>query len=168
MFVRCVRAAVMSAVLVWAGAAVAFDPNASEIPSELFQDDADSYVADPAESFVVEHSAAIVAAKPAERCREYTTDTDDPYDGGLACSQPDGSWRIVTGPEEMVADAYEPERRAPERRAPDPRPRSYPDYTDETEGSVAPRAPSRRFRLDWGAWSGDRRGNGYRPYGHQQ
>jgi hypothetical protein len=167
MFVRSVRAAVMSAVLAWAGGAAAFDPNASEIPSELFQDDAESYVADPSESFVVEHSGAVVAAAPAptraERCREYLTDGDDPYDGGLACRQPDGSWRIVTGPEAMVADAREPEQREPQRRESQPRPRTYPDYTNDSDLDVPSRATSRRFRLDWGAWSGDRRGNGYRP-----
>jgi hypothetical protein len=157
----------MGAALFWAGGVAAFDPNASEIPSEFFQGDAESYVADPSESFVAEHSGTITAARPAERCREYTTDSDDPYNGGLACAQPDGSWRIVTGPEEMVADAYEPERRELERRAPDPRRRSYPDYTDDMEDSIAPGTPSRRFRLDWGAWSGDRRGNDARPYGRR-
>lgn len=111
----------------------------------------DTYIADPAESFVVEHPNSVAAvtqrpAPPATRCREYTTDGAEDggaYERGLACPQADGSWRIVSGTEPLK------ERRAQEARA-DSRP--YPDYTDhEPDYRDEPRQ-MRRFRLDWNAW----------------
>jgi hypothetical protein len=165
MFVRCVRATVTVLALVWAGSAGAQDapfPDSSEFYSAPSDDD--SYVADPNESFVVEHSGRVAAAAPRRepapppsRCREYTTDENDGYGGGLACPQPDGSWRIVSGQDDAIRSrAPNPVARG---RAPTP---EYPDYADEARDD--PRdyeqdtRPTRRFSLDWNAWSSARRG----------
>jgi hypothetical protein len=161
MFVRCVRATVTVLALVWAGSASAQDvpfPDSPEFYSA--PSDHDSYVADPNESFVVEHSGQVAAvaprrepSPPPSRCREYTTDEDGDYGRGLACPQPDGSWRIVSGEDETIRS------RAPDQvaryRAPAP---EYPDYADEARDYEQDARPTRRYRLDWSAWSSARRG----------
>src|SRR5262245_14122457 len=143
MFVRRVRATVVVLAIAWASSAAAqdvlnddltadpYDQIGSEISAFTPDPSDETSLADPAESFVVEHSNTAVAAAPREtqsapsRCREYLTDDGDPYDGGFACPQADGSWRIVSGPEEVAAEPRAPESRREER----PRPRaSYSQY----------------------------------------
>lgn len=151
MFVQYVRATAISLAFVWAMPAFSQDTEPSETPA--FSADAvpsgeDSYVADPSESFVVEHSGSVAAvapraAPPGQRCREYTTDERGAYGRGLACPQPDGSWRIVSGPEGLA-----------DPRARDSAP-EYPDYTDDMDDGARYARPTRRFRLDWGAWNTD-------------
>lgn len=164
MFVRCVRATVVVLAIAWAGFAVAQDAD----PAALSAEDSgeETYAADPSESFIVEHSGQIAAAAPrpesprpeppgGERCREYSTSEGDGFEadgtGGLACPQPDGSWRIVSGSRDMIR----------------PRQPEYPDYADDDQDERETVRPTRRFRLDWGAWSSARRGNAYRSYGYR-
>lgn len=127
----------------------------------------ETYVADPNESFIVEHSSQVAAdaprpaPAPTQRCREYLADNDDPYAGGLACPQPDGSWRIVSGPNELIrpGDREEAPRREPSRARD-----TYvdaPDYADDAPVYEAAR-PARRFRFDWNAWSSSRRSSSLR------
>ncbi|MGE4063079.1 MAG: hypothetical protein AB7E79_06895 [Rhodospirillaceae bacterium] len=154
-----------------AAAQEAYDAIGSEISA--FTPDAtdESYAADPNQSFVVEHSgsvsttAARASSPAAPRCREYLTDGDDPYEsGGLACPQPDGSWKIVTGPDELARERGSENMR---RQIP-PRARtSYsedPDYTEDEDVYEDEVRPQRRFRLDWNSWSAERRGAHLRPY----
>lgn len=163
MFVQYVRATAIGVGFACAAGFAATQENQFHHPTiydDGYEDGAppsteDTYIADPAESFVVEHSnsVAVVAprpAPPATRCREYTTDAgggaDNPYERGLACPQADGSWRIVSG-----ADPLD-ERPMQEARA-DSRP--YADYTDEEPDYRDVPRPLRRFRLDWNAWRRD-------------
>jgi hypothetical protein len=165
MFVRCVRATVTVLAFAWAGPALAQDAPFSDAPEFSSESSLDeTYVADPNESFVVEHSGQVAAAaprrepsppspSPSSRCREYSTDEDDGYGRGLACPQPDGSWRIV----ESEDDAIQPRPRESQlarNRAPYT---EYPDYADEARDEEPEARPARRFRLDWNAWSSGRR-----------
>lgn len=168
MFVRIVRAAAIGVVFACAAGFAAaqetqFTP-ASEFPASEFDgapaSSEDLYVADPSESFVVEHSNTVAAVAPrrpppATRCREYSSDAAGSYESGLACPQSDGSWRIVSGPEEMTAARDLPPVREERARA-----RAYPDYTDDEpeyrpeyqpEYQDQPR-PGRRLGFDWNAW----------------
>jgi hypothetical protein len=165
MFVRCVRATVVVLAIAWAGGAAAQEAvfDGPEYLPETQNEE--SYVADPNESFIVEHSgqemAAVAPPAPAQRCREYLTDDDDPYAGGLACPQPDGSWRIVSGSNELIRPGGRESvaRREPPRQE---RPRPYSDYSDYADDARAydeEARPARRFRLDWNAWNAGRRGN---------
>ena len=148
--------------LAWAGVANAQDapfPDSPEFYSAPSDDD--SYVADPNESFVVEHSGQVAAvaprpepAPPSSRCREYTTDEDDGYARGLACPQPDGSWRIVESEDAPIRPRPRESQFARDR-APYP---DYPDYADEARDEEPEARPTRRYRLDWSAWSSARRG----------
>jgi hypothetical protein len=176
MFVRCVRATVVVLAIAWVGSAIAQEAVPSDGPADPIGDAIrgtagngigdDTYIADPSESFIVEHSGQVAAAaqRPTssrnERCRAYTSDDDSAYPEGLACPQPDGSWRIVGGPQDPSRARQNEERAiAPSRE--------YPDYTDdEGDGREALR-PARRFRLDWDAWSSGRRGNSTRFNGYR-
>jgi hypothetical protein len=165
MFVRCVRATVTVLALAWSGSAAAQDASFSDSSEYSSGPTADeTYVADPNESFVVEHSGQIAAdqvavaaprreSAPAPRCREYATDENDNYSRGLACPQPDGSWRIVSGEDDAVRPRTR-ESQLARNRTPYP---EYPDYADEPRGEEPDARPARRFRLDWGAWSSTRR-----------
>lgn len=160
----------MTVAFVWAGAACAQDTGFTGFspPSSDFSDSYDapasdeSYVADPSESFVVEHSGDVATAAPRaviqaerapteERCREYTTD-GRASGRGVACPQEDGTWRIVTGPDAVT-------RLAPESFAVRAPGRDDPDYARDMRDDGEDARRSRRFRLDWNAWSADRRGN---------
>ena len=174
MFVRCVRATVVVLAIAWTGSTMAQEAGSSafsldaigDVIRDTASDDLsgdETYVADPSESFIVEHSGQVAAAPQAapprgERCRAYSTDEEDAYADGLACPQPDGSWRIVSGPQ----DVTRPRRN--EERAPPPT-REYPDYTDDESSAREAVRPARRFRLDWDAWSSGRRGNSTRSKG---
>jgi hypothetical protein len=149
----------MVLAIAWAGTAFAQDASSADFPdytSEMPSDE--SYVADPHESFIVEHSGAMAAAAPrrepppADRCREYATDEDGSYGRGYACPEPDGSWRIVSGPDELMT----PRTREESRRARAPA-GEYPDYADEAPTYREEARPTRRFRLDWNAWGSSRR-----------
>jgi hypothetical protein len=159
MFVRCVRATVAVLALALAGPAAAQDALYTDSPDSSDISADDTYVADPNESFVVEHSGQVAAAEPrqepapASRCREYSADENDNYSRGLACPQPDGSWRIVSGEDEAVQPRVR-ENQLARSRAPYP---EYPDYADEPGYEEPEARPARRFRLDWGAWSSTRR-----------
>lgn len=150
--------------MAWAGSAVAQEAAFPDFSSEPLQDE--SYVADPAESFVVEHSNQVAAAPPrptsppAQRCREYSSAENGPSERGLACPQADGSWRIVSGPE----DLRQPREREERVRETYP---DYPDYTNDEPESREVIRPMRRYRLDWDAWSSNRRSGAYRPYGYR-
>ena len=150
----------MVLALGWAAPALAQQAEAFESPDYLGDLPSDeNYGADPDDSFVVEQSGDLVAAEPREpapstrRCRQYLIDDDDPYAGGFACPQPDGSWRIVSGPDDAAPRrAREP---AVRERSPYAAP---PDYTEEARVYNEDVRRSRRFRLDWDAWSSSRRG----------
>ncbi|MGE3335320.1 MAG: hypothetical protein AB7I36_16870 [Rhodospirillaceae bacterium] len=172
MFVRCVRATVVVLAIAWAGFAVAQEAAPSEFSSDAIGDAIrdnvgdDSYVADPSESFIVEHSGQVAATAPRPapsrggRCREYTTDEDSDYANGLACPQADGSWRIVSGSQAMIRSHQDEARTA--TASPE-----YPDYTDDDRDGRETVRPSRRFRLDWDAWKSARRGQSVRSNGYR-
>jgi len=147
MFVRYVRAAAIGVAFACAAGFAAAQQTQLQSPST----DEHSYVADPAESFVVEHpnSVAAVTARPeppAPRCREYTADSEGAYERGLACPQADGSWRIVSGPEEQDEWPVQEERASAN---------AYSDYTDDEPDYRDEPRTARRFRLDWNAWRRD-------------
>lgn len=120
--------------------------------------DTDSYIAAPEDSYVVEEddmvAAGIMPQRPneaRERCRAYETEDGD---SGTACEQPDGAWRIVTGPTMQTQEV--------------------PDYTDDEDMPPAWRAPPRRdnyasdatrrenFSLNWRRWNAEPRRRGPR------
>jgi hypothetical protein len=159
MFVRCVRATMTVLALAWAGSAGAqatFSTESPDFSTERAGDE--SYVADPNESFIVEHSGQVAEAAPrrapapSSRCREYSTGEDDGYGRGLACPQPDGSWRIVSGHDDLIRPRTRDQvarNRAPESED--------PDYADDARDYEREARATRRFRLDWGAWTSGRR-----------